>query len=57
MPTHAQIAAQLLRDAAMMMRTIGEQNAALKAQIDDNAALFEQVADLVEKDPTGSIPD
>ena len=57
MPTHAQIAAQLLRDAAMMMRTIGEQNTALKAQIDDNAALFEQVADLVEKDPTGSIPD
>ena len=57
MPTHAQIAAQLLRDAAMMMRTIGEQNAGLKAQIDDNAALFEQVADLVEKDPTGSLPD
>lgn len=57
MPTHAQIAAQLLRDAAVMMRTIGEQNAALKDQIDDNALLFEQVADLVEKDPTGSIPD
>lgn len=57
MPTHAQLAAQLLRDAAMLMRTLGEQNAELDAQMKENADVFEQVATLVERDPTGSIPD
>lgn len=56
MPTHAQLAAQLLRDAAMLMRTLGEQNAQLDAQMKENADVFEQVATLVEHDPTGSIP-
>ena len=56
MPTHAQLAAQLLRDAAVLMRTLGEQNQALDAQIRENADVFEQVATLVEKDPTGSFP-
>jgi hypothetical protein len=57
MPTHAQLAAQLLRDAAMLMRTLGEQNPALDTQMKENADVFEQVATLVEKDPTGSLPD
>jgi hypothetical protein len=55
MPTHAQLAGRLLRDAANFFRTIGEQNAGLKPQMDENAAVFEQVATLVEQDPTGSI--
>jgi hypothetical protein len=58
MPTvvpHAKLAATLLRDAAAFFRTISEQNPPLKIQMDSNAAVFEQVADLVERDPTGSI--
>ncbi len=56
MTTHAQLAAQLLRDAALLMKTLGEQNPALAAQMQENASVFHQVADLVENDPTGSLP-
>jgi hypothetical protein len=56
MTTHAQLAAQLLRDAALLMKTLGEQNPALAAQMQENAAVFHQVADLVETDPTGTLP-
>ncbi len=54
--THAQLAAQLLRDAALLMRTLGEQNEPLRVQMTENAAVFDQVADLVESDPTGTLP-
>ncbi len=57
MPTHAQIAATLLRDAALLMRSLGEANAPLKSQMDENAKIYDEVADLVEKDPGGAIPD
>lgn len=53
--THAQLAARLLRDAARFFRTIGEQNAPLRAQMDENAAVFDEVADLLEQDPSGVI--
>lgn len=55
MPSHAQLAAKLLRDAATFFRTISEQNPPLKEQMDENADVFEQVANLVENDPTGQI--
>lgn len=55
MPTHAQLAAQLLRDAAAFFQTIGEQNEPLKSQMMENAAVFSEVAMLVENDPTGEI--
>ena len=55
MLTHAQLAAKLLRDAAAFFRTIGEQNPPLKIQMDENANVFEQVADLTDNDPTGVI--
>ena len=55
MPSHAELAAKLLRDAAAFFKTIAEQNPPLKDQMDENADVFEQVADLVEKDPTGVI--
>lgn len=57
MPSHSQLAAKLLRDAAVFFRTIGDQNEPLKIQMDENAFVFEQVADLVENDPTGVIAD
>lgn len=56
MPSNAQFAAQLLRNAATFFRDIGEQNPALKEQMDVNASSYEAVADLVETDPTGDVP-
>lgn len=55
MPTHAEIAAGLLRDAAGLFRTLGEQNKPLAIQMNQNATVFEQVADLLEQDPLGRI--
>lgn len=55
MPTHAELAAQLLRDAAGFFRALSEQNVELKDQMIENADVFEQVAQLVEKDPHGEI--
>ncbi len=55
MPSHAQLAAKLLRDAATFFRTIAEQNAPLQEQMTENASVFDQVADLVERDPNGVI--
>ncbi len=57
MPTHIQLASQLLRDAATFFRTIGEQNPSLTAQMSENAAVFDEVAILVEKDPHGVLPE
>lgn len=53
MATYANLAAKLLRDAAIFFRNVGEQNKPLKEQMDDNASVYEQVADLVEHDPLG----
>lgn len=55
MPSHSELAAKLLRDAAAFFQTIAEQNPPLKDQMDENADVFEQVADLVETDPNGQI--
>lgn len=55
MPSHSELAAKLLRDAAAFFKTISEQNPPLKEQMDENADVFEQVADLVEQDPNGQI--
>ncbi len=57
MATHADLAARLLRDAAQFFRTIGQQNEPLRVQMNENANIFDQVADLVEADPTGVIED
>lgn len=55
MTTHAELAARLLRDAASFFRTVGEQNEVISEQMNENATVFEQVATLVEQDPTGQI--
>ena len=55
MATYSHLAAKLLRDAATFFRNVGAQNQPLKEQMDDNASVYEQVADLVEKDPMGEL--
>ena len=55
MATNAELAARLLRDAANFFQTVGEQNEPIKEQMLENAKVFVQVAELVEKDPMGQI--
>lgn len=56
MPSHAQLAAKLLRDAATFFRNVGAQNPGLADEMNENAAVYEQVADLTEGDPLGELP-
>ena len=51
MTTHADLAAKLLREAAIMFRAMSGSNEELAQRLDEFAALYEQVADLVEADP------
>jgi len=55
MATYAQLASKLLRDAATFFRNVGTQNEPLREQMNDNATVYEQVADLLEKDPNGQL--
>lgn len=57
MATHAELAARLLRDAAQFFESVGQQNEPLQDQMSENATVFRQVADLVEQDPSGTLPD
>ena len=53
MTTHAQLAARLLREAATIFRTLGAPDPELGGRLDEFASVYEQVADLLEHDPTG----
>lgn len=53
--THAALAARLLRDAASFFRHLASENPTLHDPMQDNAAIYEEVAGLVEKDPSGII--
>ncbi len=55
MPTHAELASKLLVDAAQFFRTLGEQNAELQNQMEENASVFEQMGALLAQEPTGAI--
>ena len=55
MATYANLGAKLLRDAATFFRNVGEQNQPLKEQMDDNADVYEQVAELLEQDPLAEL--
>ena len=57
MATHAELAAQLLREAAQFYRVIARDNADLADEMTDNAAVYEQIALLVETDPVGEVDD
>lgn len=54
--THAVLAGKLLRDAANFFRTVAEQNPVIKDQMLENASVYDQVATLIETDPTGVLP-
>lgn len=51
MTTHADLAAKLLREAAVLFRAMSGMNEELTQKLDEFAGLYEQVANLVEADP------
>ncbi|WP_316975734.1 hypothetical protein [Shumkonia mesophila] len=53
MPTHAEIAATLLKAAAKFFRDVASQNPEVGEQMLTNADTYDTVAELVSKDPTG----
>ena len=55
MATHAELAVNLLRNAAVFFRDIGQQNPNLKEQMETNAQTYDAVADMLEQDPTGEM--
>ena len=55
MPTHAELSSKLLVDAAGFFKDLGEQNAELKPQMDENATVFEQLAALLTQNPKGDV--
>ena len=55
MATYNQFAAKLLRDAATFFRNVGAQNEYLKEQMNDNASVYDKVADQLEKNPLAVI--
>lgn len=55
MPTHAELAAKLLVDAASFFRMLGEQNDQLRVQMSENADVFDQMAGLLTQNPQGEL--
>lgn len=55
MATIAQVGSDMLRAAANFFRAVGRENPALTEQMDRNAKAYEDVADLLEQDPSMEI--
>lgn len=51
--TVAGLSARLLKDAALFFRTLAEQNEPIREQMNENANIYDQLADLVESNPMG----
>jgi hypothetical protein len=56
MPTYAAITVDLLKDAATFFRTLADQNEGVKKEMTENAAIYERMAEMMEKDPRGAAP-
>jgi len=52
-PTHTELAAKLLLDAAQFLTTIADQNPEMSGEMRENADVFAEVARRVRDDPTG----
>lgn len=53
---YASLTARLLREAAAFFRNLAETNEPLRDQMTENASVFDQIANLVQNDPTGLLP-
>lgn len=50
---HSELAGKLLIDAATFFKTLAEQNEPIKEQMLENANVYNQIGNLVMKDPLG----
>lgn len=50
---HKDLASRLLLDSAEFFKSLAEQNEPLKEQMEENAAVFEQIAQRLAEDPLG----
>lgn len=55
METNAHVAARLLREAAEFYRTLGQSSPEMKDRMEEFGHLYEQVAGLLDTDPTGAL--
>lgn len=55
MPSHAELASKLLADAAGFFRTLADQNAEIKEQMEENAGVFEQISQLLSQNTDGEL--
>lgn len=53
MPTHAELTAELLKDAAAFFKTLAAQNEDVRADMTDNAAIYERMAGMLVAQPHG----
>ncbi len=54
--SYAKLSATLLNDAAAFFKTLANENEQVRAQMKENAATYERMAELIAKNPTGSVP-
>ncbi len=55
--TNAQVAAQLLREAAEFYHTLGGSSPDLKDRMEEFGTLYKEVAVLLDTDPQGTLAD
>lgn len=55
MTTIADVGADMLRAAASFFRAVGDENPALAEQMGQNAAAYENVAQLLQEDPSQQV--
>jgi len=53
--SHGEMAGQLMKDAGNFFRALGEQNEPIKEQMDQNAEVYDHIAELVSNDPLGEM--
>ncbi len=54
--SHASLTGKLLIDVAVFFRTLASQNEDIKAQMEENANVYEQIGNLVAQNPMGELP-
>ncbi len=57
MPTYAELSSKLLFEASHFFKTLAEQDENLKERLEENAKIFEQVGQLIQEDPMGTLED
>lgn len=55
--THAEMAARLLTDASAFFTSVGQTNPPIQEAMDQNAAIFKQLAAFLREDPMGTVPE